>query len=188
MAQIKRRHNPSIYLSNGWYFPDQYLVSFLTERMRFLIFFRDGTNVCFLLSLVFCPLKIVSLTKYSVLDWISFGTRQPSLICLPMKSFTFEPTGSITVATSPYWWNRCWFSFEKMTKYCRNPRFSQFFLLFFSVSRSSLKFWLIFLTQNFTGQSSFFIGWVCFLLFVKTWPCFKAAFFFSIYLSFFPLL
>ena len=91
-----------------------------------------------------------------------------------------------------------------MIKYCRDPRFSQFFLFFFSVSRSFLKFqlifsllflesvpalydvnWEIFLTQNFTGQSSFFVGWVCF--FVKTWSCVKATFFFSIYLSFFYL-
>ena len=45
------------------------------------------------------------------------------------------------------------------------------------------------LLQDVFKTNKCLLGWVCFLLFVKAWSCFKATFFFlSVYLSFFPLL
>ena len=83
MVEMKCPHSLSIMLLNDKYFIGKFLniwPCFPQTKLGFRLFFlAEEANVCLLLSLVFYTSNIVSLTKFSVLHWMSFGTREPPL-------------------------------------------------------------------------------------------------------------
>ena len=59
----------------------EYLVSFLTDKIKFQIFFLDGINLFLWVSLTLNSPNTFSSTKYPTLHGISFGVLHPSRIC-----------------------------------------------------------------------------------------------------------
>ena len=218
MAQIKRRHNPTIYLSKGcmalslWHYLSifswlilEYLVSFLTERMRFLFFFPRWNKCapvtffslppiknCFL-DKILCPWLNIFLhtatfsyllTNKIINSWFYWLNNSSSfpLIVEPMLIFVLE-NDQILQRSKIFTVFLILFQCFKII-----PKFRLTISLLFLVSKPTLQDVnrYMFLTQNCTGQPSFFVGWVCFLLFTKTWSCFKTTFFFLNIVVFFP--
>ena len=79
----------------------EYLVSFLTDKIKFRIFFLDGINLFLWVCLTLNPPNIFSLTKYVTLHWIPFGVLHPSRICSLMQSATLSSIGWMILAASP---------------------------------------------------------------------------------------